>query len=1334
MYKRVVSAFFVTLMLVSMFVSSIMVEPVKGDGEFLITIMPDGTIFPDTAPMTRNGNFYLLTENITLGMYDTFCVIQKGNIVIDGNGHEVKNGYGVSVFDFDGNYYCRNVSIRNMIVKNCSSIIDSNGSNGPNYQDYIRGMTLTNNHFINGSIDLWWTDSINVSDNEFVGSLSSLREFYVSNCIVSRNKFVDSGAISLMYSYADTNTNGLISDNQGSTTGFTFGGLRNITISNNTLTGPNNYDSTGINIYSSYNGTIIGNSLLNFGKGIQASQIPNCLISENNASNIWQNGISIFDCPGAQISKNFLTNSKRGGTSGGISAWSSNCTISNNVVSNNGNGITIGIPSSDNIPYSRIYGNHIINNTRQAGVSSVVTPPVGAVVWDNGYPTGGNYWSDYIGQDLNYDSIGDFPYDIKGNGYLGWYGGRDRFPLVTSPYDGPIILEAFYNYTMSSDFEVTFDASLSYASNSTIVKYEWDFGDGTTGVGVTVTHKYNSGIGPLYAMSAAVPDPTYSATLKVTDDKGSTNQVTRTVAKGNFIAREILPVQAYKVVPSDEFGLVQEKATDFWINCESTFSTPMKTSVRIDLVGFFPDVYEFNYTFTPGSNEFYVGQIIRSSTFFKPWLKPAASFSFTIDPYNLTPETDETDNSPPTGYTQINVTKTDSLRVLFVPVRWKNEDGYPSVFNGYSAVSLREQATESIAYIRATYPVAETGGATGGGINYDISCTNSPVTAKTYITGEELERPTTMDEAKDAFVSIAGQLAARAGYRFDRVVGVVRTDWFVGIPGFSAMEGYSITNNPVASVVTLGNWAITPHEMGHSYGLTDLNYRDDGYYVTGRTEVNDAQTWMSTGAIFDPPVEPKLRRPVPYFWVSDNQFLQLFSAMKDPFDPEILSFNADFWQNGTAKLGNLHRYPAGFPTFNEGNIGNYSLVQLDGSNNVLSTVGFNVTFKGAIEEYPEVTLDRVSIAFTIPYLSGAKTIQMRDQLGNVVASKTVSANSPSIHVTSPNGGEVLKSETTQISWEASDLDGDSLTYNLLVSGDGGATWDPVATDLKQTTHNLIVTGFSGGNKYLVKVVASDGVNTAEDVSDGFFTIASFTASLVSVPQTTQAGNKACYLLNLTSYGGFSDPITLSASSSTTNQLNFTWDGGATVTPFVNGSAYVLLDVETLNQIESGNHTIYLSGTCGNNTEVAVTYLFVETHDLAVINITSSETTVIVGAPAFITVAIQNQGSFGETFDVYLYCNETYLSSQSAYVPAWASINLTFTWDTTGFTEGNYTLTAEVDQVTGEIDTTNNILVLTEQPVTIIPEFPSMLILPAFMLATLVALAICKRKRPDFFRE
>ncbi|MEW5826276.1 MAG: PKD domain-containing protein [Candidatus Bipolaricaulota bacterium] len=57
--------------------------------------------------------------------------------------------------------------------------------------------------------------------------------------------------------------------------------------------------------------------------------------------------------------------------------------------------------------------------------------------------------------------------------------------------------------------EVTFDASGSYDPYGAIQSYAWDFADGTTGVGRTVTHTYSKG-GP------------YLATLTVTDDEGAT--------------------------------------------------------------------------------------------------------------------------------------------------------------------------------------------------------------------------------------------------------------------------------------------------------------------------------------------------------------------------------------------------------------------------------------------------------------------------------------------------------------------------------------------------------------------------------------------------------------------------------------------------------------------------------------------------------------------------------------------------------------------------------------------------------------------------------------------
>jgi len=96
------------------------------------------------------------------------------------------------------------------------------------------------------------------------------------------------------------------------------------------------------------------------------------------------------------------------------------------------------------------------------------------------------------------------------------------------------------------------------------------------------------------------------------------------------------------------------------------------------------------------------------------------------------------------------------------------------------------------------------------------------------------------------------------------------------------------------------------------------------------------------------------------------------------------------------------------------------------------------------------------------------------------------------------------------------------------------------------------------------------------------------------------------------------------------------------------------------------------------------------HDVAVINVTPSKTIVGQNYPMSINVTVENQGEHTETFDVTAYANATIIDTLTNIILSSGNpTTLTFTWDTTGFTYGNYTISAVADTVPGETDTTDN---------------------------------------------
>jgi parallel beta-helix repeat protein len=166
------------------------------------------------------------------------------------------------------------------------------------------------------------------------------------------------------------------------------------------------------------------NSLINcnvtntyIGLYLQSSNSNNSIIKStvnNNAAGIYLNNSNFNTFSNNTLDSNlnwgiFLRNSK------------GNNLLENSFINNSARGywgVTLNISSNNTI-----FHNNFINNTNQAQDD-------GGNTWDNGYPEGGNYWSDFDtpGEgcvDANNNSICDAPYNISGGG------NQDRYPVTS---------------------------------------------------------------------------------------------------------------------------------------------------------------------------------------------------------------------------------------------------------------------------------------------------------------------------------------------------------------------------------------------------------------------------------------------------------------------------------------------------------------------------------------------------------------------------------------------------------------------------------------------------------------------------------------------------------------------------------------------------------------------------------------------------------------------------------------------------------------------------------------------------------------------------------------
>lgn len=371
------------------------------------SIQNSGTEFPFDAGIEINSNNNFINGNIF-----------KNNR----NGIRLKNSCNnnISNNQFDNDYFgiiLGGYSKNNTIQAN--TII--NTSMGIRVEGYSNAKIINNTIHANAGFHIWSGGNF-LRDNEFIscgitidtGKIGMYNDIDTSNTIDGRpiyylsNKSgltvpANASAVFLLQCENSTISNLNINNNGD---GIVVGWCKNITIANNTIY---NY-SDGIELISSTNNTVINNVIKsngNSGIGI--------LLRLNSNNNL--------------INTNYMESIRTAYMWGtrGIDVVSSNDNIIvNNIIKNHsGHGIWLYSNSDNNL----IYHNNLINNRINEDECSNS--------WDNGYLSGGNYWDDYVGDDIykgiyqdipGADGIGDTPYTITGDS------NQDRYPLM-HPYN-----------------------------------------------------------------------------------------------------------------------------------------------------------------------------------------------------------------------------------------------------------------------------------------------------------------------------------------------------------------------------------------------------------------------------------------------------------------------------------------------------------------------------------------------------------------------------------------------------------------------------------------------------------------------------------------------------------------------------------------------------------------------------------------------------------------------------------------------------------------------------------------------------------------------------------
>jgi len=381
---------------------------VSGNGYGLEVNSPNSTVSNNVV----SGN-----QQFGIGLGGTLNVVVRNNTVSGNRWNGIDVGYSVNITLADNTLLLDGIVLRGSEVQHYAShTLTGNTANGLPVLYYRNCFGATLDAIPAGQVLVADCRNVRIANLTITGTDVAVELAFVDRAQVEGNNLTGNTGEGIYITYSTNETV-----------------LQNLLDAN---------ANNAIRVERSYEVEIRSNDIESNYQGLWAWSCGNLRVRQNTIRGQSMDGAVVIGCPDLVVADNQITANGRNGLlcgsctnmtvygneirssflSGLDVRFSSGLIVANNI-SDNGRGILLA--AADGIAVHH-------NNFRGTGLAA---EDWGAAAWDDGFPSGGNYWSDYGGTDQctgplqdvcpSPDGLGDVPRVLDANS-------RDGYPLLTS--------------------------------------------------------------------------------------------------------------------------------------------------------------------------------------------------------------------------------------------------------------------------------------------------------------------------------------------------------------------------------------------------------------------------------------------------------------------------------------------------------------------------------------------------------------------------------------------------------------------------------------------------------------------------------------------------------------------------------------------------------------------------------------------------------------------------------------------------------------------------------------------------------------------------------------